>query len=195
MNAHSNLTQQANIFANVSRYGRPFLDTDPVANKPFFIMAFSVLIWGVRHWVWSNWLTLRHNLNRPLAIGPPPKKKRNIQTVTFRQKFKQLIPLDIPVYTKLPPEENKITVRFVHNTTLFLNRVFPARQDNLPEINEDINVALNKTLTSNYRRAFRAPKLPKSLDGDDTPNIEELAVTLSTCSASHTKVSWTALKK
>lgn len=139
-------------------------------------MAFSMIIWNIRHWIWSNWLTLRHTLNRPQRIGAPPKKKGNIKIVTLRQKHKDLIPLDIPVYDHLPPEENKITVRFVRATTLSINRVFPARQDNLPEIDEDISLALDKVLTPNYRRAFRSPRFPQSLSSGDVPDIEQLAV-------------------
>lgn len=139
-------------------------------------MVLGKIIWGLRHWIWSNWLTLRHRLNRPQKIGPPPRNGREIKLTTYRDKHKALLPMDVPTYDRLPSDENKITVRFVRATTLTLNRIFPARQNNLPEINEDITLALDRTLTGNYRKAFRSPKLPRALAGGDTPNIDELAV-------------------
>lgn len=139
-------------------------------------MPFSMLGWRIRHWIWSNWLCLRHRLNRPQHIGAPPKKRRNIEPTTFRAKHNDLIPLDIVVYDRLPREENKITVRFVRYVTLNLNKVVRMMQPGMPQIDADINVALDKTLTRNYRKQFRAPKLPEVFQGDDAPDLDKLTV-------------------
>ena len=67
-------------------------------------------------------------------------------------------------------------MRVIVAVGLFLKRAVPPMKEGLPEINADVEKALEYGLTSSYRKAFRAPMLPGTYDGVGAPELEDLAV-------------------
>ncbi len=131
--------------------------------------------WKLRKWFWSHWQTFRLSVNKPQNIGAPQPNKKTIKAIPLKEKYSE-IPLDILVYDQLPPDEAKLGMRIFVSLQLFLNRLFPAMQPGLPEIDPDINVALGEALTSNYRKIFPVPVLPPNFKGEGKPELEDLAV-------------------
>lgn len=131
--------------------------------------------WRLRRWLWTHWQTFRIRVNKPVEIVAPAPNKERLQAIPMRQKYPQ-IPLDILTYDKIPDDEKKLTTRIFVAAQLFLGRLLPPNQPDLPEIDEDIHQALDQALMPRYGRAFRRPVLPPIYDGEGKPELEDLAV-------------------
>ena len=131
--------------------------------------------WRIRKWLWTRWQTFRLSMNKPANIGAPKPNKQTIKAIPLREKHPK-IPINILVYDRIPSEESKLTTRIFVAIQLFLNRLFPAMQRNLPEIDPDIKEALDQALMPKYGKAFRTPVLPRIYDGEGKPELEDLAV-------------------
>jgi hypothetical protein len=113
-------------------------------------------------------------MNKPVNIVAPKPNEGTIKAIPMREKHPQ-IPIDILVYDRIPPDESKLATRFFVALQLLLNRLFPAMQQNLPEIDSDINQAFDKALMPKYGKALRAPVLPPNYKGAGKPELEDLA--------------------
>ncbi len=131
--------------------------------------------WRIRKWLWTRWQTFRLSMNKPAKIGAPKPNRQTIKAIPLREKHPK-IPINILVYDRIPSEESKLTTRIFVAIQLFLNRLFPAMQRNLPEIDPDIKKALDQALMPKYGKAFRTPVLPRIYDGEGKPELEDLAV-------------------
>ena len=89
--------------------------------------------WRIRQWLWTRWQTFRIAMNKPVKIVAPKPSKETIKAIPMREKHRK-IPIDILVYDRIPSDEVKLSSRFFIALQLFLNRLFPAMQPNLPEI-------------------------------------------------------------
>lgn len=131
--------------------------------------------WRLRRWFWARWMTFKVGINKPVEILAPKPNKEPIEAIPMREKHPR-IPLDILVYNSIPADEAKLTTRIFVGLQLWLNRVLPASQPNLPEIDADIAQAFDDALIPRYGKVFRAPSLPSIYDGEGKPELEDLAV-------------------
>lgn len=131
--------------------------------------------WRFRKWLWTRWQTFRFSLNKPAKISAPQPNKGTIKAIPMRQKHPR-IPMDILVYDRIPADESRLATRIFVALQLFLNRLFPAMQPNLPEIDPDIKQAFDQALMPKYGKAFRSPVLPSIYQGEGKPELEDLAV-------------------
>ena len=114
-------------------------------------------------------------MNKPANITAPKPNEGIIKAIPMRVKHPK-IPIDILTYDRIPRDESKLVTRFFVALQLFLNRLFPAMQRNLPEIDSDINKAFDKALIPKYGKAFRTPVLPPNYKGEGKPELEDLAI-------------------
>ena len=140
-------------------------------------MAESIpMTWGIRKWLWSRWQTLRFSLAKPQKIGPPKPNKQRISAVPLVEAHGRIPVEKVLVFDRLPNERPTLGMRLHVAAGLFLTRVLPPMKSGLPQIDADIDKALEYGLTSGYRKAFRAPVLPEIYDGVGKPELEDLAV-------------------
>ncbi len=140
-------------------------------------MAESIpMAWRIRKWFWSRWQAVRYSLAKPQEIGPPKPNQKEIRAVPL-QDVNRRIPVEkVLVFDRLPNEEPTLRMRLTVALWLFLTRVLPPMKPGLPEIDADIEKALDYGLTAGYRSTYRAPVLPDIYNGTGKPELEDLAV-------------------
>jgi arachidonate 15-lipoxygenase len=140
-------------------------------------MAGSIpMTWGFRKWFWSRWQALRFSLAKPQNIDDPKPNSEKIGVAPLQEVHSEIPIEKVLVFDKLPNEIPTVGMRLLTRIGLFLDRVLPPMQTGLPEIDADIDKALDYALTSGYRKAFRSPVLPHIYDGAAKPELEDLAV-------------------
>ena len=134
------------------------------------------ITWRFSNWFWSRWQAVRFSLSKPQKIGPPKPNREDIREVPLGS-VHSTIPIEkVLIFDRLPDEIPTFGMRLFTRIGLFLNRVLSPMRAGLPEIDADIDKALDYALSSGYRKAFRAPVLPHIYDGDGKPELGDLAV-------------------
>jgi hypothetical protein len=132
--------------------------------------------WNSRKRFWAKWQTLRFSMAKPQIIGPPEPNKGRIDVVAYDTLFPKLSMSKVKVVDRLPSDESRLAVKVVVALGLFLDRLFPQMLGDLPEIDPDMDKALEDGLTPIYRDSFRVPMRPKIFEGNGPTDLGDLAV-------------------
>lgn len=140
----------------------------------------SSFSWKLRKRIWSVVPVFRFNhAPKPESIAEPKPNERKIAVLPFGQAYPEIPLKNVLVFDRLPKEEDGFSgfkMRAFLAFELLLKRMASPMQENLSEIDADIGKALADGLTEDYRKAFRAPTLPKSFEGAGKPELGDLAV-------------------
>lgn len=132
--------------------------------------------WRLKKRFWSGWHSLRFTLAKQRKISQPRATKRSIGTMPFSRVDHEIQLQKILVFDKLPRDEAALGMRVLTRLGLFLNRVVPPMTAGAPEIDLDIEKALDSSLSKSYRKHFRCPQLPAELGCAGMPELELLAI-------------------
>ena len=130
----------------------------------------------MRRSFWTRWHALRFGLNKPLAYGTPDPDRTGIGTRPLGEIHREIPLRSVVAFDRLPVDESGLGMRVLVGLGLFLNRAVPPMKGGLPEIDDDIEKAIEEAVPPRYRRSFRAPVLPDAYAGSSTPDLAELAV-------------------
>lgn len=132
--------------------------------------------WKAKRLLWARWHSLRFSLAKPQNIGPPKPNQDRIQTVPMGESHPRIGADRVQVFADLPKDERSVGMRLSVSAALLLNRVVRPMSSGLPEIDSDIDTAIDNVLSGGYGKAFRAPVLPDTYSGGEPLELGDLAV-------------------
>lgn len=134
------------------------------------------LMWGLRRRLWTSWQLLRFRLAKPQDIGAPAPNESELRVAPLASIHPKIPLREVVAVEQMPKEEAPLGMRLLVNAGLVFARWFPPMQRGLPEIDVDIDVALDGAGIDRYAKVFRAPVRPAVYSTEGPTELGRLAV-------------------
>ena len=106
----------------------------------------------------------------------PPKDPRLLRTVPVSERIPGIEVGDIMMADRIPRGESSLKMRLAFSFRIWLSKVFPPVVHGLPQIDKDINKAMDAAYTRYYKAVYPRPKLPAAFAHAGMPDLGEMAV-------------------
>ncbi len=133
------------------------------------------LTWTLKRRFWTRWQLLRFRLSTPQEIGPPGPTGAPLRVAPLGKIYPKIPLREVVAVEKMPRDEYPLGMRLLINTGLVLARWFPSMRPGLPEIDSDVDAALDDAGIERYAKAFRPPVRPAVYATDGPTDLGRLA--------------------
>lgn len=83
---------------------------------------------------------------------------------------------NIQMADRIPPGETSLIMKLAFSLRIWMYKAYPPTKHGLPQIVDDINVAMKQAYTKYYRKVYPAPKLPEEFHHAAIPDLGRMAV-------------------
>lgn len=131
--------------------------------------------WYLRKFVWNGLSLLIFRFKKAKRIPLPPENPEPLRAVPISQRIPGIQIDNILMADHIPPGETSKAMSCAFALRTWLSRAFPPVVNGLPEIDDDINLAMDRALNRCYRALYPGPKLPAELNHAGLPELGDLA--------------------
>lgn len=133
------------------------------------------LSWYIRRTIWNSISLIIFRGKKPDAIPLPPKSPRALRSVPVSARIPGVQIDDITMADRIPRGETSLKMRLAFSFRIWLGKWLPPVVHGLPEIDADINLALDEAFTKHYAALYPRPKLPDVFKGAGLPDLGLMA--------------------
>jgi arachidonate 15-lipoxygenase len=133
------------------------------------------LSWYFRKFVWNSISLVIFALKKAKPIALPPENPEPLRAIPISQRIPGIDIRNILMADHIPPGETSKVMYLSFAFRNWLARILPPVVHGLPQIADDITVAMNQALNWAYRALYPAPRRPRELDTGGPPDLGALA--------------------
>lgn len=133
-------------------------------------------IWYVRRTVWNSISLIIFRGKKAEEIPMPPRDPRLLRAVPVSQRIPGVEVGNIRMADRIPPGESSLKMRLAFAFRIWLSQVFPPVTHGLPQIDADINKAMDAAYTRYYEAVYPRPRKPAVFAHAGMPDLGEMAV-------------------
>ena len=134
------------------------------------------LLWTIRKVVWNSISLIIFRGKKAKKIPLPPDSPKPLKAVPLSQRIPGIKIDNILMADRIPPGETSKLMYYVFRFRLWLYAVFPPVQPGLPQIDADMQKAMDEAFTPAYAKLYPRPVVPEPFQGDGLPDLGELAM-------------------
>ncbi|MDW4496503.1 lipoxygenase family protein [Sulfitobacter sp. D35] len=136
----------------------------------------SSLTWKFRRGFW-DWISITIFKGKKVEPIPlPPERQRKLRAVSVAERIPAIRVHNAKLADHIPEDEASGLMLWVFRFRLLMFKIFGPMQKGLPEIDADIERAMNDAYDAKYRKFYRAPEIPSEMAGPGYPDLGVMAV-------------------
>lgn len=133
------------------------------------------LTWIFRRTVWNSISLLIFRFKKARKIPLPPRNPQPLRLVPVAERIPGVEVTDIYMADRIPPGESDRIMQASFSFRIWLSQVLPPVRPGLPQIDADINKAMEAACRPAYRRLYPPPALPDAFRHAGLPDLGEMA--------------------
>lgn len=132
--------------------------------------------WIIRRTIWNSISIIIFKGKKAKPIPMPPKDPRMLRSVPLSERIPGVDIDNIQMADRIPPGETSFIMKLAFSLRIWMYTAYPPVKHGLPQIADDINVAMKEAYSKAYRKVYPAPKLPDEFHHAAIPDLGRMAV-------------------